>query len=197
MGLSITYSGRLRRAELLQAIIEEVKDVAEVYGWKYQTYNSRFPNDRFEDDDRTSFDNIYGICFTPTECETVPLTFLSGGRMVQPARVLFFAHDEDAERRAYIYSISVKTQYAGVVVHQLIIRLFKYLSEKYLDDFRLQDESHYWETGDETLMRKQFDIYDKLLDNVVLGIQTFPVKQGEDMSAYFERLMKHINDLKK
>ena len=114
--------------------------------------------------------------------------------MVCPERINYFAHTKD---EAYIYTVSVKTQFAGIFVHQLLIRLIKYLNDKYFKDFNLNDESYYWETNDENLMREQFKAYDDLLDNVVLSVQTFPIKSGEDMISYFERLMKHIDNLKK
>jgi hypothetical protein len=195
MGLTIHFSGRLRKAEDLSSMIEEIKDVSDVYGWKYRIYNTRFPNDIFES--QPSFENIYGISFTPTDCETISIAFLSNGAMVCPARVLFFADSENETQRSYIYTVSVKTQFAGVIVHQLLIRLFKYLNDKYFEDFNLNDESYYWETDDENLMKERFKLYDNLLDKVVLSVQTFPIKAGEDMIAYFERLMKHINDLKR
>jgi hypothetical protein len=192
MGLSIHFSGRLRKAEHLPALIEEVKDVSNVYGWKYHVYDTHFPNDTFEN--HTSFENVYGISFTPADCETISLAFLSNGTMVCPARISFFVHTKN---EPYIYTVSVKTQFAGVFVHQLLIRLFKYLNDKYFEDFKLEDESYYWETDDENLMRERFKVYDNLLYNIVLSVQTFPLKQGEDMIAYFERLMKHVDSLKK
>ena len=195
MGLSIHFSGRLREAEFLPAMIEEVIDVSKVYGWKYNVYNTHFPNNGFES--CTSFDNIYGISFTPTDCETVSLTFLSDGTMASPAYISIFTDSEDETKRSYIYFISVKTQFAGIFVHLLLIRLLKYLNDKYFDCFKLDDESYYWETGDENLMRERFKLYDKLLDNVVLSTQTFPIEPNEDIIAYFERLMKHIDNLKK
>jgi len=195
MGLSIHFSGRFRSAELLPAMIEEVIDVSKVYGWKYKVYNTDFPNKSF--DSNRSFDRIYGISFTPTDCETVSITFLSDGTMVSPAHITFFANSEDETKRSYIYFISAKTQFAGVFVHLLLIRLLKYLNDKYFDCFKLDDESFYWETGDENLMRERFKIYDNMLDNVLLSTQTFPIEPNEDVIAYFERLMKHIDNLKK
>ena len=191
MGLSIHFSGRLRKAEHLPVLIEEIKDISNVYGWKCHTFDARFPNDAF--DNHTSFENVYGINFTPTNCETISLTFLSNGAMVAPERIEFFLH---TEHEPYIFVVSVKTQFAGVFVHQLIIRLFKYLNDKYFEDFKLSDESYYWETDDENLMRERFKVYDSLLDNFVLSIQTFPVEPGEDMVSYFERMMKHVDNLK-
>ena len=195
MGLSIHFSGRFRNAELLPAMIEEVIDVSKVYGWKYNVYNTHFPKNSFES--CRSFDNIYGISFTPTDCETVSLTFLSDGTMVSPDLIAFFAHSEDETQRSYIYFISVKTQFAGVFVHLLLVKLLKYLNDKYFDCFKLDDESFYWETGNENLMRERFKLYDKMLDNVILSTQTFPIEPNEDIVAYFERLMKHIDNLKK
>ena len=192
MGLSIHFRGRLRKAESLPALIEEIKDVSDVYGWKYVIFNSHFPNNAFEN--HTSFEDVYGINFTPTNSETISLAFLSNGAMVSPERISFFAHSEN---EPYIYTVSVKTQFAGVVVHQLLIRLFKYLNDKYFEDFHLDDESYYWETDDENLMRERFKVYDTLLDNFELSIQTFPIESNEGVIAYFERLMKHIDNLKK
>ena len=195
MGLSIHFSGQLRKAEFLPAMIEEVIDISKVYGWKYEVYNTHFTNNRFENS--VSFDNFYGISFMPTDCETVSLTFLSNGRMVSPAYISVFANSEDETQRSYIYFISVKTQFAGVFVHLLLVRLLKHLNDKYFDSFKLDDESFYWETGDENLMRERFKLYDNLLDNVVLSTQTFPIEPNEDIVTYFERLMKHIDNLKK
>ena len=191
MGLAIHYSGRLRKTEYLPTLIEEIKDVSNVYGWKYHIFNTCFPNDAF--DNHVSLENVYGVNFTPTECETISLTFLSNGTIVCPARISFFAHTQN---EPYIYTVSVKTQFAGVILHQLIIRLFKYLNGKYFEDFQLRDESYYWETDDENLMREKFKEYDSLLDNFVLSVQTFPIESGEDIVSYFDRLMKHIDNLK-
>jgi len=166
-----------------------------VYDWKYKVYKTNFPNNNFES--YRSLDNIYGISFTPTDCETVSLTFLSDGTMASPAYISIFVDPEDETRRSYIYFISVKTQFAGIFVHLLLIRLLKYLNDKYFDCFKLDDESFYWETGDESLMRERFKLYDKLLDNVILSTQTFPIEPNEDIVTYFERLMNHIDNLKK
>ena len=191
MGLSIHFTGRLRKAEHLPALIEEITDVSKVYGWRYHIYNTHFPNGTFEN--HTSFEEVYGISFTPTNCETISFAFLSNGTMVCPARISFFV---DTPNEPFIYTVSVKTQFAGFFIHQLLIRLFKYLNNKYFEDFKLDDESYYWETDDENRMRERFKVYDDLLDNVVLSVQTFPIESGEDIIAYFERLMKHVDSLK-
>lgn len=154
-----------------------------------------FPDDTL--DNQLSFAPIYGINFTPTESETISLAFLSNGTMICPARIRFFADSKSEIERSYIFTNSVKTQYAGVVMHQLIIHILKYLNDKYFENFQLKDESHYWETEDENLMREQFKEYDKLIDNFALSIQTFPMNTEESLQAYFNRMITHINNLKK
>jgi hypothetical protein len=193
MGLCIYYSGRIKNAESLPQLVEEIRDISEIYGWKYHTYETHFTNDTL--DEQESFQKIYGIGFTPPECETISLAFLSNGVMVCPSGIELFADSDNETQKSYIYSIFAKTQFAGMVIHATIINIFKYLNNKYLKDFRMMDESGYWETGDENIMRKNFQEYDALLDNFVLGIQTFPVNKGETMIAYFERLLWHVNKL--
>jgi len=43
MGLSIHYSGSFNPKASLQAMIEEVKDIAETYKWKYFVFEDEFP----------------------------------------------------------------------------------------------------------------------------------------------------------
>lgn len=176
-------------------LIKEVQDVAKVYDWKYHIYDTVFPDNKFSKE--TAYDKIFGINFTPTNCETISITFLSNGLMVCPSRILFFAGSKKKEELDWIYTTSVKTQYAGIKTHQFVILLFKYLAGKYFNDFELIDESGYWETNDEEKMKKQFQNYDTLIDNFALAIETLPAQKNENMIAYFERLMKNVNRLKK
>ncbi len=195
MGLCIYYRGQIKDATSLPHLIEEVKDIVNIYRWKYEIDERSFPNNTL--DNQENLESIYGISFTPSKCETISLTFLSNGVMVCPTRVLFFGNSKNETERNYIYHLSAKTQFAGMATHAIIINLFRYLSNKYLSDFEMKDESGYWETADENVLRENFKAYDALLDNFTLSLQTFPVKKGETMFSYFERLLKHINKLKK
>ena len=194
MGLCIYYSGKIKDADSLPHLIDEVKDIANIHGWKYSLDECYFPNNTLENQE--NLDSIYGISFTPPECETISLTFLSNGVMVCSTQVLFFGNSKNETERNYIYQLFAKTQYAGMAIHAIIINLFRYLSKKYLVDFKMRDESEYWETADENVLRKNFKAYDALLDNFTLSLQTFPVEKGGNMISYFERLLEHINRLK-
>jgi hypothetical protein len=192
MGLSIHYSGRFNAKASLSQMIEEVKDIAEIYKWPYHVFEDEFPADSLA---KAEYDqNIYGICFTPPECETVSLCFLSNGKMSNVLNLEFYGNPKNEEEAAYLYMLSVKTQYAGIEIHKLVIHLLKYLSKKYLQDFIVSDEGGYWETGDEKLLQETFKRYTILIESFASSLETYPKKYGESFEVYFERLLKQIQE---
>lgn len=195
MGLSIHYSGSFNAEASLQAMIEEVKDIAEIYKWPYSVFEDEFPSDSFGKAGHNR--NIYGICFTPPECETISLCFLSNGKMSDALNLKFYGDSNDKEEAKYLYMLSVKTQYAGIEIHKLVIHLLRYLSKKYLQDFRLSDEGEYWETGDEKVLQEAFTRYTDLIESFASSLENYPKKTGESFEAYFERLLRQINERRK
>ena len=190
MGLSIHYSGRFNPAASLKAMIEEVKDIAAIYKWDYFVFDDEFSAGSLG---KTTYSQrIYGICFTPPECETVDLCFLSNGKMSSAVNLKFYGNPKNKEEAEYLYMLFTKTQYAGIEIHKLIIHLLKYISKKYLLDFTLLDEGEYWETGDEKLLEENFKRYTSLINGFVSSVQNYPINPGESFEAYFERLLKQI-----
>lgn len=191
MGLSIHYNGRFGNPELLQQMIEEVEDIVTVYNWKYTIRNTKFPIGSFESE--THDNKLYGISFTPPDCETVSLCFLSNGRISSAALLHFYSNSTNESIRQYLYMVSVKTQFAGVQTHLFIIGLLKYLSKKYFAAFNVHDEGHYWQTNDQELLQQNFSRYNKLLDTASTAFESFPVKRGETIKGYIERMMVFVN----
>ncbi|MEP6949089.1 MAG: hypothetical protein ABI863_07450 [Ginsengibacter sp.] len=195
MGLSIHYSGSFNAKASLEAMIEEVKDIVEVYKWPYLVFESKFSAYSFGKAEYAQ--DIYGICFTPPECETVSLCFLSNGKMSDVLNLRFYGTPESEEDAEYLYMLSVKTQYAGIEIHKLLIRLLRYISSKYLQDFILRDEGEYWETGNEKLLQDAFKRYTVLIEIFASSLENYPKKSGENFEAYFERLVKQIHEKRK
>lgn len=168
MGLSIHYSGMIKDAEQIPLLVEEVQDVCTVLDWHYQVIGD---------------ESLTGIFFTPPLCETLCLSFLPDGKLASREHLLYGIEP----------IISVKTQFAGMDVHKTIIKLLQYLSAKYFSRFDLQDEGGYWETGDETLLARQFDIYDFLLDKVQETLTDFefePETSKEELVKQLEEFLK-------
>ncbi|MFA4852781.1 MAG: hypothetical protein WC599_09705, partial [Bacteroidales bacterium] len=66
-----------------------------------------------------------------------------------------------------------------------------------LQDFTVNDEGEYWETGNEKLLQDTFKRYTDLIESFVSSIENYPIKSGESFEAYFERLLKQIHEKNK
>ncbi len=195
MGLSFHYQGSIANPDMLPELIEEIVDIASANKWQYDVYEREFPASSFGKPDYDN--NIYGISFTPPNCETISICFLSNGRMSNKPLLLFYGKTEEQQESKYLYMISVKTQFAGAEVHKLIIQLFRYLNKKYLTDLIFMDEGSYWETNDEELLNVNFTRNANLINSFASALECIPKLPEESIEAYFERMLKFIKDSKK
>ena len=170
MGLSFHYRGRLKSATTLPSLVDEVEDICKVLNWKCSVFETEYPDNKFV---TPINDSDYGILFSPPSCEPVSLVFDSEGKIYTPwLKEILNKHksgevkvitvklnldddnpvpeiseeSEDFDPLDMVYSISVKTQFAGAESHVQLMELLRYLSEKYLTEFHIQDESDYWNT---------------------------------------------------
>lgn len=192
MGLSFHYSGRIVNPESLPELIEEVTDICKVYHWKYYIFERQFPKNAIGKTDFT--DRLYGICFTPPECETVSVCFLSNGRMSGPMLLQNWGDSDVEEEKEYLYMNFVKTQYAGWAIHRNIIQLFRHLNEKYLSDFTLNDEGQYWETNDEVVLKENFIRYTDAIEGFSLALECQDRGRDEDIETYILRAAQQLQD---
>jgi hypothetical protein len=179
MGLSIHYSGSIKDIREIDNLVNEVADICKTFSW---SYNIIKPDE----------DPISGICFGPQECETIFLTFLPDGKLCS---LLSFIFKEKYPEQPFepIYTISVKTQYAGMDAHMAVIKLLRYLKEKYFSEFELRDEGYYWETGDREKLASQFSNYDMAIEMVsqaLSGIEKIPGESTDSLAARIERILK-------
>lgn len=187
MGLSIHYHGRFSKQAGLGRMVEEVRDIAAVFQWPYKIFETEFPPGALE---TAAYDGaIYGISVTPPECETLFLTFLSNGRMSTSWALLLLDKMNSAPTDAYLYHVSVKTQFAGKEMHKLILNLLHHISGKYFSEFHLDDEGGYWNTWDEAILDAAFERYTKCFDQITEAIQLIPIKEGESFEAYLKRVL--------
>ena len=191
MGLSIHYSGRFREGASLHRMIQDVKDVAQVNDWKYLVFDEAFPEGPPESD--VPDDRFYGIAFTPDQCETIFLTFLSNRRMSSPVSLEAFGPASGHPDEKFIYMLSAKTQFAGVETHRLIINLFRYLGKNYFEDFEMLDEGSYWETGDIKVLTETFQRYNELMDEFSFAVDHIDHLEGDSTESYIERIVRWIH----
>lgn len=189
MGLSFHYSGSFNKNASLSEMIAEVKDIAEVNQWRCIIYEKQFPSKDLGS--KTYNQEIYGISFSPHECEPVCICFLSNGKMSSPANLQMFGQTNRRDERKYLYMLSVKTQYAGIHVHKIIIDLLKYLDKKYFSELKVYDEGQYWETGDDELLQTIFKRYDAALQIVDSALDNNSRMANETFEQYLERILKN------
>ncbi|WP_133242652.1 hypothetical protein [Flavobacterium psychrotolerans] len=169
-------------------MIEEVTDIAKANHWGYHVFEEAIPNDAFT---VNSFnDSIYGIFFSPPNCETVYLTFLSNGKMCAPYKLEHPAFSENELEDDYL---SVKTQFAGPQIHKQLITIFDYLNKLYFENFDLTDEGNYWETKNEQLLEDTFKKYTHLIDGFSSLLENIPMEENESIEAYLIRIAEMAN----
>ncbi len=194
MGLSIHYNGRFKNGASLTEMIDELEDISKIYNWKYHIFEREFPAQKT--DDTTHDGKIYGMCFTPTNCETVSISFLSNGRMSGAMQLHLWNDAIDEKEKEYLYMLFTKTQFAGSEIHMLIIHLLKYLSPKYFSEFNMIDEGQYWETGDKELLRENFKNYTDLINGFSAALQSIPKDPEENIESYLLRLANLLKNKK-
>lgn len=177
MGLTIFYSGRLASIKLLPVLIEEVSEICFAKGWRVDFHFS------------TPDIPVSGISFTPEGGETIWLTFLKDGTLINEAHYLIreqlpsMEFPEEAKP-----CLPAVTQFAGIETHIEILRLLRYVSQKYFAVFDVIDESEYWETDDEKICRKNFDLFEKWMNELAQALDKLDGRIGETGETVNERI---------
>lgn len=190
MGLTIHYSGNLKNKMALPQLVEEVKDIAGIFGWPFEIYETEFGKNCFgRKKVRT---NLYGIQFTPPQCETVSFCFYSNGRLTSYWSWREYMRSCGEDKSLLEGGSFVKTQFAGWQVHKTLILLFRHLEKKYFRKFKVHDEANYWETGDEKILKGNFDRMGFLLNGLEKTFSENSRTQNESISKYMERVLKEF-----
>lgn len=190
MGLSIHYQGSFKDASKLTSMIDEVTTIAKTNQWDYFVFETEFPNATFTKTPEK--ENLYGMCISPPNCESVNFSFLSNGKMCAVEKLHFNKDLENLEEDENLYFLHTKTQYAGIEIHKKIILLFDYLNTTYFEEFELHDEGQFWETRDEELLKTIFDRYTNLIGSFQSSFENIPMNEGESAEEYVLRMAEFV-----
>jgi len=147
MGVTITYSGKIKSVDLIPELIDEFKDICEVMSWSNHIYDDSFDEPvsltTRQTDKGLHIDGnagLRGISFNPhEECEPVHLVFQKDGQLSNLTLALFPNEGN---------LLFTKTQFAGIDIHIRIVELLEYVSAKYLTEFEIRDDCEYIEFRD-------------------------------------------------
>jgi len=186
MGITIHYKGRISNINLIDEFCDELIDIAETMNWK--------ASERIYDED----DKIKGLSVTPHE---------------KSESLSFFFNIEDGGLRNIMNVITkvpynpekpewdfIKTQFAPPEVHVTVVKLLQYIKKKYMPDLEVVDESDYWETGDEDLLRKKLkflgdkiDAFGEALSSISKeDLKEITESDEESMPEKFEKIIRKI-----
>lgn len=184
MGLTLHYSARLRRPELLPALNGEIADICQSLKWPCQICDEVFEvAAQYVPDEPgggpVKSVRLQGVFFTPPECETFSLAFTPTGRLSSAMNLMAADIFSDPE---WVYHVHVKTQFAGPDVHIALVKLLKYLENKYLDAVEVTDEGDYWETEDRARLEKNFATLTHFINVVGDALENYRGPMPEDGS---------------
>lgn len=182
MGLSIHYSGTIRSSEMIKELASEVAEICQSLNWSFNIIDD-------------NGDEIEGIVFSPEKSEPTCLTFHTNGKLCSPFglknKEAYIAHGLDPE---LMYMCHTKTQYAGPDVHIAIVKLLRYVSKKYLENFKMYDESMYWDNSDEQLTYKRFGEHNALVDSMADSLSCMEPKPNETPEGLADRIEILLNE---
>ena len=182
MGLSIHYDGKLKNGSDLKELLNEVAETCKTFDWYHEIFNDEFPRSNSEKILRKH--EVYGMAFTPPDCETVFLCFEPDGTMKNPLWKML--EDDSDDELKEITTTSVKTQSAGIETHKQIINLFKYLEKKYFSEFSMYDESGFWDHGDLEKLREKMVITERTVKLIEERLNTKRL-EGEKLEDFVVR----------
>jgi hypothetical protein len=167
MGITIGYRGQLKSPELIDKICRALKEIANLMEWEYTILDEDFdkpPDIKLEVNENgceiAGHPALKGIDLNVRkDCSSFSFFFDLNGILRDPVQM----PDETDENEDLPFSF-VKTQFASPEIHIIIVKLLRYLKEKYFQRFEVIDEGKYWETGDEDLLAEKMEFLSKKMD---------------------------------
>jgi len=171
MGVTIHYRGQLADVGKLNALCDELVQIAEKMDWSYNRLEEDWskPADvSLKHDERAArivgHLGLQGISFKPhPRCESVSIFFNASGNLCDPIGVTLISEGSLKSENAWV---AVKTQFAGPEIHVWIVGLLKYLKKHYIPDLEVRDESEYWETGNIDELNEKMNFLNEKMDAV-------------------------------
>lgn len=221
MGLSFHYRGRLQEAKMLPKLITELEDICDILGWKSEVFKTIFPKGAF---DLPLDGDEYGIVIFPEGTEPVGLVMDSHGRLINQwlrnmlsekgegeikvVTVKLDLNQENPEPEItedfksidmedMVFQVSVKNASNDTTTYIKVLELIRYLSEKYLTDFQMQDESSYWETRSVEKLNNKMDKINIFIETFDELIREKKINSPADFLKFIKLLGQYMKDQNK
>ena len=176
MGIAIHYKGKLNKPELLNNLINEMAAISKETEWEYELVDDKIQN-------------VKGIITKPhKKSEPFSLLFNKNLVLVSIASLILEANNNKGP-----YVESIKTQYAPLEIHISIVKLLKYFKSKYIANLEVFDDSDYWNTLDEQVLKKNMNFVDSRINMVADILDAH--KDDLDKADTTENLVDRIEEI--
>jgi hypothetical protein len=189
LGITIHFKGIVTHINDIDNLVAEVRDICEIMKWPHREINEDWltadkPEIRKDDGSLSIEDHlgIRGIGFDPhADSESVQLYFDSFGNLTSPfVRAMQLQSGTNGVNENWNW---VKTQFAPIHTHVVIIKLLRHLKTKYIHNLEVLDEGGYWDSGDmDQLVSCRNTIFGamKMLEE---GLEKSSMKSGKKIST--------------
>jgi hypothetical protein len=218
MGVTLHFRGKLKNANLIMELANEVADICDTNGWKYDLFTDdafytpdpnetpsekrkRREREREEAEDEALLATrklpdigLRGIMFNPEgKCESVGLTFDKKG-VINSIFSALFPEMNFGEKMPWS---STKTQFAGVETHIKLVKLMSYLGNKYFKKFELEDDGGYYPDENLEQLQKRMGVIDNAIGTIedLLENGNFEGSPDEVMQQIQDALSRSFKDV--
>jgi hypothetical protein len=171
MGITIHYKGKLNNPALVYSVTDELKDISEIMKWDYtimdEDWDEPMTAGLLHHENRVEITGhlpLKGILINlHPGCESFSVLFDKDGWLQSVLGMVANQNEKKKSGNGYLF---VKTQFAPPEIHIAIIKLLKYLKNKFIPDLEVVDEGSYWETEDKELLIQKISFLNKKIDQV-------------------------------
>ena len=158
MSITIHYRGSLTDKDQQMQLCNDLAKICSIMKWSIERVE---PGGRDQE-----HPPVQGVFFLPHKnCEAVAFLFNDDGDLLHLSALA--AYDPLLPMQKMV---SVKTQHATPDVHIVIIKLLRYVRQKYIPTLSVNDEGEYWEQEDRDLLEHLFRLSDEKMNHPVSAL---------------------------
>lgn len=174
MGIAIHYKGKLNSADLIDEFCEEMKDISKSMEWKFNSFD-------YDEKDKTP---VKGLFISPhPEVELLQFMIDKNGYLRNALMVEHFQHDDDIT-----FLNHIKSQFAPIDIHIAVIKLLKYIQQKYVTNLEVYDEGEYWQTEDTALLKEKMNFLSEKIDLFEVALNSIPFEPKESTESIVDKI---------
>ena len=183
MGVTIHYRGKLNSTDLIDPFCEELKNISIEMEWDYSCFDFNKNTDKIP---------LKGLFIKPHKsAETLQFMVDQLGNLRNAFLVKHVPDDS-----ASTFFIHVKTQFAPIEIHIAVIKLLKYLQQKYALNLEVWDEGHYGETGNSKILIEKFRFLNEAMDQLEDVLNSIEIEVESTATSVADKIEEILKNMK-